>query len=176
MVIIPPLKSPTDGINKFATKPTPCRVPYSIAYTLDYVSNSLKSLAEYDILGCCRWHRLFMSDCSESDKVYDAAKRSIDAIKQLVTNPNYTIPLNNRCEMASVSDDILLISKLCRGKEFTAACKNSQESKNFISHIIDVHSGNMSLEDFNDDCFAYSYLTLLWNLHSLLNSFKMYFQ
>ncbi len=176
MGIIPPLKSPTDGINKFATRPASCHMPYFVTHTLDYVANSLKSLAGYDIQGCCRLHRLFMNDFSESDKVYDAAKRSIDAIKQLATNPNYTVPLDNRCEMASVGDDILLISNLCRSKEFTAACKNSQKSRDFISHIIDIHSSNMNTKDFNDDCFAYSYLTLLWNLHSLLNSFKMYFQ
>ncbi len=44
--------------------------------------------------------------------------------------------------------------------------------KDFIEHSIAVHSKGMTHEDFDEEAPAYSYLMLLYYLHSFVSSFS----
>lgn len=69
-----------------------------------------------------------------------------------------------------MSESIAELAASCNGQQTDVMRDKIQKERDFIQHNINVRSKNMKHEHFNDGTLQYSYLVLLYYLHSFLNS------
>ena len=139
---------------------------------------ALDSLADVDVINACKNHRISSDSlCTLDNKVrrsfgvnsdnnsrlvyvcymIESAEKIAETIRHIVCRPSFSISISDKCEIQALRkmmDDML------------------EPNKNFVEHLIAVRSKSMGYEDFSDGAQAYSYLTLLYYLHSLINSFR----
>lgn len=163
------------------------------------IDSALKCLADGDSIGACRAHRTgsdtlavigaktrreYPDDGRNSDKIavymnymLDAAEKIAATSRLIATLPDNSLSLADRCEIESVRHHIDTMVSEATAHDGTAdgTCKaavTAADNKTFIEHLIDLHSKSMSHDDFNDGSMKYSLLTLLYYLHSFINSFQ----
>ena len=155
----------------------PCRV---------IISRSLGSLAEADVIDVCKNYRmgadsLFalrkkigqtfdLKSNRESEGVYlnymiEAAEKIAETARHIVISPSFRISISDKCEIQVLQQVIDRIED----KDFDLPAV--ADNKDFLEHLIAERSKSMAIEDFNDGAQAYSYLTMLFYLHTFLNSY-----
>ncbi len=148
---------------------------------------ALDSLADADVINACKNHRIgsgslctlenkvrrsFGADSdSESSYIYisymiESAEKIAETTRHIVCRPSFSISISDKCEIQALRkmmDDML---------EPAFDFQMIDGNKNFVKHLIAVRSKSMGYDDFSDGTQAYSYLTLLYYLHSFINSFR----
>lgn len=148
---------------------------------------ALDSLADADVINACKNHRIGSGSLcalenkvrrsfgvnSDKDSKYiyvshmiESAEKIAETIRHIVCRPSFSISISDKCEIQALRkmmDDML---------EPAFDFQMIDGNKNFVEHLIAVRSKSMGYEDFSDGAQAYSYLTLLYYLHSLINSFR----
>jgi len=148
---------------------------------------ALDSLADVDVINACKNHRISSDSlCTLDNKVrrsfgvnsdnnsrlvyvcymIESAEKIAETIRHIVCRPSFSISISDKCEIQALRkmmDDML---------EPAFDFQMIDGNKNFVEHLIAVRSKSMGYEDFSDGAQAYSYLTLLYYLHSLINSFR----
>lgn len=166
------------------------RTGYFLSTTLLFVSEGLAALSVSDVRGCCRLHRRYEASPSAMELntfpkngyvvyVYDSANKTLEYCRRIAASTARALPLWERCDIDAISRNISTIySLVCcdsADRECSLTAKRElKELKAYVAHLIAVHSNNMEPQDYDDGTFAYTYLLLLNNLHSLLSgSVKM---
>lgn len=148
---------------------------------------ALDSLADVDVINACKNHRIGSESlCTLENKVrrsfgtdsdngsryiyvsymIESAEKIAETTRHMVCRPSFSISISDKCEIKAL------------GKMMADMLEQSYDSqmiggnKDFIKHLIAVRSKSMGYEDFCDGAQAYSYLTLLYYLHSFINSFR----
>lgn len=156
----------------------PCRV---------IISRSLGSLAVADVIGVCKNYRtgadsLYslrkrvrqrydLKSNRESEGVYlnymiEAAEKIAETTRHIIVSPSFRISISDKCEIQVLQK---LIDKI-EVKDFDLQAV--ADNKDFLEHLIARRSKSMGSEDFNDGAQAYSYLTMLFYLHTFINSYS----
>lgn len=146
---------------------------------------ALDSLADADVINACKNHR-FGSDslCTLENKIrrfgagfdkaskyiyanymIESAEKIAETTRHIVCRPSFSISISDKCEIQALRK--MMDEMLEPAFDFQMI----EGNKNFIEHLIAVRSKSMGYEDFSDGAQAYSYLTLLYYLHSFINSF-----
>lgn len=147
----------------------------------DYVSKSLVSLADRDVISSCRIHREYgklklpFNKSRDERSVYlsylwEGAEKIIETARHISSNPNYRLDFDMKSELNVLANSITDLGMLCKDFHIDDARNKLSTELDFIRHTIDVRSKNMKHEHFNDGTLQYSYLTLLYHLHSFLNA------
>jgi len=163
------------------------------------IDKALECLSSNDSIAVCKNHRIGAKNIDLiSDKVRDysadtggligktalycefmleATNKIAEATRHLVTSPDNCIPISNKCEIETIRGGIVRLSQLSDSMLDTDADTvkingDTDLEKDFIEHSIAKHSKGMTHEDFDEGAPAYSYLMLLYYLHSFVSSFS----
>lgn len=153
----------------------------------EIISQTLDSLANANAIDACTNHRIgsdslcalgrkvrriygFSPD-KESKYIYlnymiESAEKIAETARHMVIRPSFRISISDKCEIQELRNMIADMPEADSDQHLIAA------NKDFIEHLIAVHTKTMRYEDFNDDSQAYSYLILLYYLHSFINSYS----
>ena len=170
-------------------------VLYAVASCRDITCNALCSLAQAEVNHACENHRKGFEKLSKIERetrrllcggtseyelkvVYlnymiEAAEKVAETSRHIVIRPSFSISISDKCEIQAVCrmfEDMFDIFD-DKSRQMEDKVKNASNNKDFIEHLIAVRSKAMRYEDFNEETLAYSYLTLLYYLHSLVNSY-----
>lgn len=105
----------------------------------------------------------YMLECA--DKISETARH-------MVTHPTYGISIADKCEIQSVRKYIdAMLKNVGTPADFSVVVVTAVDNKTFLEYIISERSKSMTYADFDDSSVAYSYLRLLYYLHSFVNSF-----
>lgn len=168
-------------------------VPYAVASCKDTTCNALNSLVHADVNQACENHRKGTESLSKIERevrqlvrgmtpeddlktVYlnymiEAAEKVAETCRHIVIRPSFRISISDKCEIQAVCKifDEIFDDKYNRAED---KIENVFSNKDFVEHLIAVRSKAMTYEDFNEETPAYSYLTLLYYLHSLVNAYS----
>ncbi len=163
------------------------------------IDKALKCLSNNDNIAVCKNHRIGSQTIDIiSDKVRNSSADTDDIIgktalyceymleatdkiaettRHLVTSPDGYIPISYKCEIETIRGGIVRLSQLADSilsSDVDTMKINGDAGleKDFIEHSIAVHSKGMTHEDFDEGAPAYSYLMLLYYLHSFVSSFS----
>ena len=163
------------------------------------IDKALECLSSNDSIAVCKNHRIGMEtldiigkkvrDCSadtdyaiDKSEVYyeymlEATEKIAETSRHIITAPDNHIPISYKCEMETIRGGIVRLSQftdnILRSDGDTVKInKDAGMEKDFIEHSIAVHSKGMTHEDFDEEAPAYSYLMLLYYLHSFVSSFS----
>lgn len=107
----------------------------------------------------------------------EASEKIAEISDGIARNPDCGLSVVCRCEIAmikdSVCDMLTLASRMLEAGEndLSALVETGENNKDFIEHLIAVHSKTMAVSDFDDGSCAYEYLRLLYYFHVLVGSF-----
>lgn len=162
------------------------------------IDKALECLSNNDNIAVCKNHRIGSQTIDIiSDKVRNSSADTDDTIgktalyceymleatdkiaettRHLVTSPDGYIPISYKCEIETIRGGIVRLSQLADsilGSDVDTMKINGDAGleKDFIEHSIAVHSKGMTHEDFDEGAPSYSYLMLLYYLHSFISSF-----
>lgn len=163
----------------------------------DIISSALECLVTDDDIKACRTHRTGADTLAEIEALIrrtypetahdsntmaiylnymlDATEKIAGTSRLIVTRPGNNLSLSDRCEIDSIRHHISSMiseSSAATGEKRSYTLRTAADNKAFIEHLIDMHSKSMSHEDFNDGSTSYSLLSLLYYLHSFINSFQ----
>ena len=148
---------------------------------------ALDSLADFDVINSCKNHRIGSDSlCALENKVrrsfgansdnssrhiyvnymIESAEKIAETTRHMVCRPSFSISISDKCEIQALRK--MMADMLEQGYDPQMIGDN----KDFVEHLIAVRSKSMGYEDFTDGAQAYSYLTLLFYLHSFINSFR----
>lgn len=163
------------------------------------IDKALECLSNNDNIAVCKNHRIGSQTIDIiSDKVRNSSADTDDTIgktalyceymleatdkiaettRHLVTSPDGYIPISYKCEIETIRGGIVRLSQLADSilsSDVDTVKINGDAGleKDFIEHSIAVHSKGMTHEDFDEGAPAYSYLMLLYYLHSFVCSFS----
>lgn len=163
------------------------------------IDKALKCLSNNDSIAVCKNHRIGsetidiisekVRNCSaDSDDtigktalyceyMLEATDKIAETTRHLVTSPDGYIPISYKCEIETIRGGIVRLSQLSdsifdRDEDTVKNNGDRGLEKDFIEHSIAVHSKGMTHEDFDEGAPAYSYLMLLYYLHSFVSSFS----
>ena len=163
------------------------------------IDKALECLSNNDNIAVCKNHRIGSQTIDIiSDKVRNSSADTDDTIgktalyceymleatdkiaettRHLVTSPDGYIPISYKCEIETIRGGIVRLSQLADSilsSDVDTVKINGDAGleKDFIEHSIAVHSKGMTHEDFDEGAPAYSYLMLLYYLHSFVSSFS----
>ena len=163
------------------------------------IDKALKCLSNNDSIAVCKNHRIGSQTIDIiSEKVRNSSADTDDTIgktalyceymleatdkiaettRHLVTSPDGYIPISYKCEIETIRGGIVRLSQLADSilsSDVDTVKINGDAGleKDFIEHSIAVHSKGMTHEDFDEGAPAYSYLMLLYYLHSFVSSFS----
>lgn len=154
----------------------------SIQNVAKYISQSLNNLADKDVIASCRIHREFgklkrptIKSQNNNGDIYlsylwEGAEKVIETARHISTNPNHIINSDLKSEIKVISRSIAELESFCRNMHTDTLKETIDKERDFIQYTIAVRSKNMKHEHFNDGTFQYSYLVLLYYLHSVLNA------
>lgn len=162
------------------------------------IDKALECLSNNDNIAVCKNHRIGSQTIDIiSDKVRNSSADTDDIIgktalyceymleatdkiaettRHLVTSPDGYIPISYKCEIETIRGGIVRLSQLADSilsSDVDTMKINGDAGleKDFIEHSIAVHSKGMTHEDFDEGAPSYSYLMLLYYLHSFISSF-----
>jgi len=162
------------------------------------IDKALECLSNNDNIAVCKNHRIGSQTIDIiSDKVRNSSADTDDIIgktalyceymleatdkiaettRHLVTSPDGYIPISYKCEIETIRGGIVRLSQLADSilsSEVDTVKINGDagSEKDFIEHSIAIHSKGMTHEDFDEKAPSYSYLMLLYYLHSFISSF-----
>lgn len=162
------------------------------------IDKALKCLSNNDSIAVCKNHRIGSQTIDIiSDKVRNSSADTDDTIgktalyceymleatdkiaettRHLVTSPYGYIPISYKCEIETIRGGIVRLSQLADSilsSDVDTMRINGDAGleKDFIEHSIAIHSKGMTHEDFDEGVPSYSYLMLLYYLHSFISSF-----
>ncbi len=162
------------------------------------IDKALKCLSNNDNIAVCKNHRIGSQTIDIiSDKVRNSSADTDDTIgktalyceymleatdkiaettRHLVTSPDGYIPISYKCEIETIRGGIVRLSQLADSilsSDVDTVKINGDAGleKDFIEHSIAIHSKGMTHEDFDEGAPSYSYLMLLYYLHSFISSF-----
>lgn len=107
----------------------------------------------------------------------EASEKIAEISGGIARNSDCVLSVVCRCEIAmikdSVCDMLTLASRMLEAGEndLSALVETGENNKDFIEHLIAVHSKTMAVSDFDDGSCAYEYLRLLYYFHVLVGSF-----
>ncbi|WP_289875362.1 hypothetical protein, partial [Duncaniella muris] len=106
----------------------------------------------------------------------EATDKIAETTRHLVTSPDGYIPISYKCEIETIRGGIVRLSQLADSilsSDVDTVKINGDAGleKDFIEHSIAIHSKGMTHEDFDEGAPSYSYLMLLYYLHSFISSF-----
>lgn len=160
------------------------------------IDKALKCLSNNDSIAVCKNHRIGSQTIDIiSDKVRNSSADTDDTIgktalyceymleatdkiaettRHLVTFPDGYI--SYKCEIETIRGGIVRLSQLADSilsSDVDTVKINGDAGleKDFIEHSIAIHSKGMTHEDFDEGAPSYSYLMLLYYLHSFISSF-----
>lgn len=158
----------------------------------DIICRALDCLAENDIIEACKNNRtgseqlyslshkietFFHKNNSADDliRVYlsymiESADKISETSRHLVTKPEQKISISDKCEIRAIRkyiDEMLNENRM----DSNGSLRHASTNKNFLGYLIAERSKSMRHDDFNDGSQSYSYLILLYYLHSFTNSF-----
>lgn len=163
------------------------------------IDKALECLSSDDSIAVCKNHRIgsknidLISDkvrnCSANtdgsigktalycEYILEATDKIAETTRHLVTSPDSYIPISYKCEIETIRGGIVRLSQLSdsifdRDSDTVKINGDTGLEKDFIEHSIAVHSKGMTHEDFDEGAPAYSYLMLLYYLHSFVSSFS----
>lgn len=163
------------------------------------IDKALECLSSDDSIAVCKNHRIGSKNIDLiSDKVrncsantdgsigktalyckymLEATDKIAETTRHLVTSPDSYIPISYKCEIETIRGGIVRLSQLSdsifdRDADTVKINGDTGLEKDFIEHSIAVHSKGMTHEDFDEGAPAYSYLMLLYYLHSFVSSFS----
>lgn len=163
------------------------------------IDKALECLSSNDSIAVCKNHRIGsrnidlitgkVRDCSADayssiDKsalyceyMLEATDKIAETTCHLITSPDSYIPISYRCEIETIRGGIARLSRLTDSildadADTVKINGDTGLEKDFIEHSIAVHSKGMTHEDFDEGAPAYSYLMLLYYLHSFVCSFS----
>lgn len=105
----------------------------------------------------------------------ESLQRILETGKAIATNPNDGIGISMKCELKTLRGSLSVILNSLGGTRNVYSdnnetlMKESANSKDFISHLIDIHEKSMNHDDFDDSSVKYRYLMLL---HYMLSFHK----
>lgn len=162
------------------------------------IDKALKCLSNNDSIAVCKNHRIGsetidiisekVRNCSaDSDDtigktalyceyMLEATDKIAETTRHLVTSPDDYIPISYKCEIETIRGGIVRLSQLADSilsSDVDTVKINGDAGleKDFIEHSIAIHSKGMTHEDFDEGAPSYSYLMLLYYLHSFISSF-----
>ena len=162
------------------------------------IDKALECLSNNDNIAVCKNHRIGSQTIDIiSDKVRNSSADTDDTIgktalyceymleatdkiaettRHLVTSPDGYIPISYKCEIETIRGGIVRLSQLADSilsSDVDTVKINGDAGleKDFIEHSIAIHSKGMTHEDFDEGAPSYSYLMLLYYLHSFISSF-----
>ena len=163
------------------------------------IDKALECLSSNDNIEVCKNHRTGsqtidiisdkVRDCSADTEgkigktslyceyMLEATDKIAETTRHLVTSPDSYIPISYKCEIETIRGGIVRLSRLADGilgvdDDIIKIAGDTGLEKDFIEHSIAVHSKGMTHEDFDEGAPAYSYLMLLYYLHSFVSSFS----
>lgn len=163
------------------------------------IDKALECISSYDDLAVCRNHRhgseildalskkvseysVKRKDTENVPVVYhsymlEATEKIAETSRHIITSPDNYVPISYKCEIETIRgslDRLLQSTDNMLHSDENADCLKEEinKDKDFIEHTIAVHSKGMSHEEFEDGTPAYSYLMLLYYLHSFMSSFS----
>ena len=163
------------------------------------IDKALECLSNNDNIAVCKNHRIGSQTIDIiSDKVRNSSADTDDTIgktalyceymleatdkiaettRHLVTSPDGYIPISYKCEIETIHGGIVRLfqladSILSSDVDTVKINGDAGLEKDFIEHSIAIHSKGMTHEDFDEGVPAYSYLMLLYYLHSFVSSFS----
>lgn len=163
------------------------------------IDKALECLSNNDNIAVCKNHRIGsqtidiisdkVRDCSADTEgkigktslyceyMLEATDKIAETTRHLVTSPDSYIPISYKCEIETIRGGIVRLSRLADGilgvdDDIIKIAGDTGLEKDFIEHSIAVHSKGMTHEDFDEGAPAYSYLMLLYYLHSFVSSFS----
>ena len=147
-----------------------CKNPRIGSQTIDIISDKVRnsSADTDDTIGKTALYCEYMLEAT--DKIAETTRH-------LVTSPDGYIPISYKCEIETIRGGIVRLSQLADSilsSDVDTVKINGDAGleKDFIEHSIAVHSKGMTHEDFDEGASAYSYLMLLYYLHSFVCSFS----
>lgn len=147
-----------------------------------YISQSLAALANKDVIDSCRIHREFGKLKRPSFKrqiddstiylsyLWEGAEKVIETARHISSNPNLKIDLDLKCEIMNLSESLVNLKNFTLNRSASFLGEIIDKERDFIQFTIAIRSKRMKHEDFNEGTLQYSYLVLLYNLHSFLNA------
>lgn len=107
----------------------------------------------------------------------EATDKIAETTRHLITSPDSYIPISYRCEIETIRGGIARLSQLADSildadADTVKINGDTGLEKDYIEHSIAVHSKGMTHEDFDEGAPAYSYLMLLYYIHSFVSSFS----
>ena len=162
------------------------------------IDKALECLSNNDNIAVCKNHRIGSQTIDIiSDKVryssadtddtigktalyceymLEATDKIAETTRHLVTSPDGYIPISYKCEIETIRGGIVRLSQLAdnilsSNVDTVKINGDAGLEKDFIEHSIAVHSKGMTHEDFYEGAPSYSYLMLLYYLHSFISSF-----
>ena len=107
----------------------------------------------------------------------EATEKIAEISRNIVTSPDFLIPLSCRCEIEMVRDSLAMVMQSidkCLDSEgnFNAIVYEIEKERDYIKHAIEQQAEGMSYKEFDEDGVEYSYLLLLYYLHSFMSSFS----
>lgn len=142
-----------------------------------YISKSLMFLANKDVIASCRIHREFGKQKRPYFKthniylsyLWEGAEKAIETARHISSNPNHTVDLDLKSEIKVLANSIAELGSICNGEQTDLIREKISKERDSVHNIIVVRSKIMKHEHFYDGTLEYSYLTLLYHLHSFLN-------
>lgn len=147
-----------------------------------YISQSLEALANKDVIGSCRIHREFgklkrptFNRQIDDSNIYlsylwEGAEKTIETARHISSNPNLKLDLDLNSEIMNISESIDRFEYSALNKSTSDFGDIISKERDYIQFTIATRTKSMKHEDFNDGTLQYSYLVLLYHLHSFLNA------
>ena len=155
------------------------------------IDKALECLSSNDNIEVCKNHRTgsqpmcFLANTEGKigktslycEYMLEATDKIAETTRHLVTSPDSYIPISYKCEIETIRGGIVRLSRLADGilgvdDDIIKIAGDTGLEKDFIEHSIAVHSKGMTHGDFDEGAPAYSYLMLLYYLHSFVSSFS----
>lgn len=163
------------------------------------IDKALECLSNQDDLAVCKNHRLgaetldvigkkvreYSENKNKSYKrlaiyheyMLEATGKIAETSRHIITSPDNYMPISYKCEIETIRGSLARLlqstDRILHSDENTESIrKDIIKDKDFIEHTIAEHSKGMTHDEFDDGDPAYSYLMLLYYLHSFVSSFS----
>lgn len=161
-----------------------------------YIVRALEDIAQMNSISACKNHREAAGAFSMVKRVYrksrsgnseilitylnymvEATEKIAETVRHIVTDPEASIPISTKCELLTMRDTFSQLKEDYirfenEDKDANRLLSAISNENSFIKHLIDTHSKTMTHADYEDESISYSYLMLLYYLHSYINSFE----
>lgn len=156
----------------------------------------LEAFAEMDMISACKNHRDTIDELSTKKRIYnrslsahdgthmiyidymiEATEKVAEISRLIITKPEDSISISTKCELLTIGSIFTRLSQRYmkfengdfKADQFLTEIRNDGS---FVKHLCGTHSKSMNHTDFEDGAIAYSYLMLLYYIHSYINSLE----